>query len=392
MSQRPPKVLVIAPCAFPFSRGTPIRIARLARLMGARFPLAVATFHQSDAADFPVPISRIPRLPVDVTARSGPSFAKIVCDAFLLLLVLYKVIFEGYRVLDGHLHEGALIALAGRFLGARAIYNAHGTLAKELVYMGWVKEGSRSARWVAALEHWIEAHMDAVVAQSEMRAAELVRNGVDPRRVHVVEDVPVFETYPTLPPGELARRFMSGGERVVIYTGELLPYQGVDLLLEAFPRVLDSVPSARLILFGNPPEPCRTTIADLACRERIHLINDVPFARIGDWLALADVAVVPRLYGENVPGKLPIYMCAGKAIVGTDLPGINTVLRHEENGLLVPPEAGRLAGAIVRLLRDDALRGRLAKAALEEARRRYSSEKIETTLGGGYETLGRGRA
>ena len=66
-------------------------------------------------------------------------------------------------------------------------------------------------------------------------------------------------------------------------------------------------------------------------------------------------------------------MGLGKPIVASDLDQIGEVIDHERNGLLVPPgDISAAAAAVRRLLADDALRARLAEAALDDALSTFS--------------------
>jgi glycosyltransferase involved in cell wall biosynthesis len=66
-------------------------------------------------------------------------------------------------------------------------------------------------------------------------------------------------------------------------------------------------------------------------------------------------------------------MAAGIAVIGTDVPGIRDVVRHEKTGLLVPPaDPAALAKAIQRIIDDSALRQNLIAAGRESVARYFS--------------------
>ncbi len=61
-------------------------------------------------------------------------------------------------------------------------------------------------------------------------------------------------------------------------------------------------------------------------------------------------------------------MAAGKAVIFSDLPCARGVIKDQEDGLLVKPEDSvSLAGAILRLYKDQDLRGRLGRNAANKA-------------------------
>jgi glycosyltransferase involved in cell wall biosynthesis len=162
----------------------------------------------------------------------------------------------------------------------------------------------------------------------------------------------------------------------VVYAGQLYPWKGVDLLVEA----MAAVPGARLVVLGGlSGEPdlgrIRARVAGLGLSERAELPGSVPQAQVAGELRRAAVIVVPFLRSRMTerhtsPLKAFEAMAAGRPIVISDLPSTREVLRHEETALLVPPgDADALADAIRRLLADAALARRLAGAAFVEARR-----------------------
>ena len=180
-------------------------------------------------------------------------------------------------------------------------------------------------------------------------------------------DVPVERTFPGLPSDTPPR---------VLYAGQLYPWKGVDVLVEAMTRV----PEGRLVILGGlEGEADWTRIQALVdargLRDRTEMPGTVPQVRVADELRRATVVAVPFLQStmterHTSPIKAFEAMAAGRAIVATDLPSTREFLRHEENALLVPPgDADALAAALRRLLVDAALAARLAGAAYSEAPR-----------------------
>jgi glycosyltransferase involved in cell wall biosynthesis len=160
---------------------------------------------------------------------------------------------------------------------------------------------------------------------------------------------------------------------VVLYSGTFEPYQGLPALFAAIPQVRAEVPGAVFVLVGAP-DTGGTAVerghVELVREGALRVIKRQPRERIPAFLALADVVVSPRAYGDNLPLKIFDYLAAGKPIVATDIPAHRSALT-EENALLTGVEAPDLARGIVRLLRDPELAARLAAAG-----RAYAEEKL----------------
>ena len=80
---------------------------------------------------------------------------------------------------------------------------------------------------------------------------------------------------------------------------------------------------------------------------------------------------------EGLGTSLLDAMACGKPIVATTAGGIPKSCRTAETGLLVPPrDHHAMADAIVRLLKDEALRERMGDAGLSLAHAKFSAERM----------------
>jgi glycosyltransferase involved in cell wall biosynthesis len=193
----------------------------------------------------------------------------------------------------------------------------------------------------------------------ERHGVHVVANGCD-----LAEGTP----FPALPP--------PGGVPRVVYAGQLYPWKGVDVLVEAMARV----PGSRLVILGGLEGErdlarVRALVESRGMAARTEMPGLVPQSRVADELGRATVVAVPFLHTamterHTSPLKAFEAMAAGRAIVASDLPSTREVLRDGETALLVPPgDPSALAEALSRLLEDPALAQRLARAAFAEAPR-----------------------
>ncbi len=385
------KVAVIAPCPFYIDRGTPLRIRRLAEAMSEEFDVHVISFSQGADGDFPFRIHRT--LPLPVTIRqTGASLAKMLYDLLLLGVAIRVVKEERIRLVDCHLHEGAFIGLVVRlFTGARVIYNAHGTFVPELITTGALAADSWLVKPLSIFERWVERRADRIVAQSMLRQDEFVAAGHSPNKVFMVEDVPELESFHLADDRvdrELERRLRPAGEKLLIYSGGMEEYQGVDFLLAAFSDLCHKRSDLRLVLFGRPLPPYRAKAEKMGIAHRIVFVDDEPFERLPHYLRICDIGFALRLYGENVPGKLPVYLAGGIAVIGTDIKGISSVVKHDKSALLVPPgDVPALVAAIEGLLDNPSEIARLGEAGRVEAVRRYDPSVAYSELAKVYREL-----
>jgi GalNAc-alpha-(1->4)-GalNAc-alpha-(1->3)-diNAcBac-PP-undecaprenol alpha-1,4-N-acetyl-D-galactosaminyltransferase len=164
-------------------------------------------------------------------------------------------------------------------------------------------------------------------------------------------------------------------DRVVITAGRLAPEKGFDVLLAAFSQLGPGFVDWRLIVLGEGPErPALTALAkSLGIADRVSFPGWI--AEPGEWFATADLFVMSSRY-EGFPNALLEAMACGLPVISTDCVGSREIVTHNVDGMLVPIDsAPALAGAMSELMAQEALRRRLAEAALTVSHR-YSLDSI----------------
>jgi glycosyltransferase involved in cell wall biosynthesis len=166
-------------------------------------------------------------------------------------------------------------------------------------------------------------------------------------------------------------RFSPGGQRapepLVVAVVRLMPQKGVDRLLQTFEIVRARLPAARLAIVGAGPEHDRLVAlaGSLDLEDAVDFVGWVTAAELVDWYRRAwVVASASRREGYGLT-LLEAAAC-GTPGVASRIPGHVDAVVEGVTGLLGDDEA-ELADALVRVLSDDALRARLATAALDRA-------------------------
>ncbi|WP_170333720.1 glycosyltransferase family 4 protein [Ruegeria arenilitoris] len=151
-------------------------------------------------------------------------------------------------------------------------------------------------------------------------------------------------------PLEGIRDRLGKGNSQLVAVGRLDRQKGFDLLLQAMPQILRANPAAKLTIYGEGPE--RTALEDL--RDQLGLGDAVSLpgasSSPGAWMAGADLLVFPSRF-EGFPNVVAEATVTGLPVVSFDCPyGPRELIRHDDNGLLVPPEdVDALAAAVIRL-------------------------------------------
>lgn len=194
----------------------------------------------------------------------------------------------------------------------------------------------------------------------------------DARRMVQIEHVPAQKVIvmptayiPRASPGsDLRHELGFAPSTPVIATAVVLRRQkAVEVLLEAYAKVLSRLPDARLVIAGDGPE--RSMLEDRA--RTLGLDGRVAFlgARqdIDAILASSDVAVLSSDY-EGMPLFAFESIAAHTPLVATRVGALPDVFEDRQSGLLVAPrDPDALAAGLVELLEDPAMRARLARTA-----------------------------
>ncbi len=113
-------------------------------------------------------------------------------------------------------------------------------------------------------------------------------------------------------------------------------------------------------------QPHLQYLQDYGLCDRAIVTEKIPPERMADYLQLFDILVFPSLFSEGCPLSMLEGMAMRKAVIGSRAGAIPEIIRDHENGLLVNPGAAEeIAGAIMELVENPALRKRLGENAAQ---------------------------
>lgn len=174
---------------------------------------------------------------------------------------------------------------------------------------------------------------------------------------------------------------------VAICVARLDRQKGIDVLLKASVRVIESVPEFQLLLVGCGPE--EASLQDLASRLGVSshtrflgLRDDVPAL-----LRTADFFVLPSRW-EGMPNAVLEAMAAGLPVVATSAEGSGELVRDGQTGRAVPiDDISSLASGIIELATDRDKRRRWGGTAQAIVRQEYSLTEMVLRYEQLYESL-----
>jgi glycosyltransferase involved in cell wall biosynthesis len=274
-------------------------------------------------------------------------------------------------ILHSHMFQASRFSSpVGRFCGVPVkVETSH---ARESWRKGWIKGSYLPDR---VLGHFV----DYYVAVSEANARYLVEEkGLPERKVVTIQNsANVARFNPAhLPPDGMRRDLgLTAEDCVLMVLGRLEPQKGHRFLIEAFVRLNQRFPHLKLVCVGDG---CLREELQRRVNE-LQLANQVRFAgfqtNVEDWLALADVCVLPSLY-EGLPLVAIECLAAGRPMVATGVDGTPEVIVNEKTGLIVPPaDPIALENAIARMLLNPEFRERVVQAGRRWVLERFTPER-----------------
>ena len=253
-------------------------------------------------------------------------------------------------------HDAYAVLGAASRLGFPVILRPEGAGATgDIAWQAWGRGGRAIAR---------RCHQaNALVAISPAVRAELKADGYDPDRIRDLPNGVPIPDDPWNPPGELSNTLHA------VAVGRLSFEKGADTLVNAWPMVVQQVPTARLTLVGDGPE--RTRLEALVRELNLLSSVDLPGSSSDPSITLrrANLFVLPSRE-EGMSIALLEAMALGIPTVATAIPGNQALITPGIHGRLASPDAPpALAQAII-----DQYRDRSAQAQGQAARARVEAD------------------
>jgi D-inositol-3-phosphate glycosyltransferase len=369
------------------SGGQNVYVAELARRLGA-MGHRVDVFTRRDSSLLPavVPLDRGVRV-VNLTAGPAKSVPK---DNLFPLMQKFRDAFyrfarrevAAYDLVHANFWMSGWVACgAKRDLGLPFAQTFHA--------LGEIKRREQGA-WDTSpperrsTEFRILEEADVVLATCPAEVEDLLSlYGADPARLALAPCGVDIKTFRPVDQKEARAELGLPEGPTVVYVGRLVPRKGVDTLIEAFallPRRLD----ARLVIVGGEPgaggaaEVARLSalVEKLEIAERVIFAGSRPQQDLYRYYGAADVAATAPHYEPF--GMTPLEaMACGVPVVGSRVGGIKTSVADGETGYLVPPKDPKsLAGRLLGLLSDRALRDHMGRAGRRRIEEHYTWERV----------------
>lgn len=151
-------------------------------------------------------------------------------------------------------------------------------------------------------------------------------------------------------------------------------------LIDAFDEVKKRCPTQKIKLYiagdGDKKTELENKVRDLQLHEDIVFEGMLPEKDLASFLAKLDI-YVHASFGETMSTAIMQAMACGKAIVASDVDGINNMIEDKKTGLLVKiKDVSEMADALESLIKDKQLKNSLEEEALKVAQEKFSDRQM----------------
>ncbi len=317
---------------------------------------------------------RVVREPVFLKISKGAVMPKFWLDAA-------KYVKES-DVINIHLPqlESALLARLGRKYGKKVVLTYHCDLQ---LSSGMINAlANKGVLWMNDLAF---RSCDAVVTNSQDYAdhSEILTKVQD--KVHIIQ--PPVELDPISDEAAAAFRMKKNADRFSPIIGMACRFaadKGVEILLDALPKVLTAFPKAAVFFMG----PYENVLGEAAYYKRLkpridelikaghwQFMGRLPDAEVPAFYRCIDVLTMPSLNRTDSFGLVQIEaMINGKPVAASDLPGIRVPVQRHGMGEIFPVgDANALADALIRILHTKQV---YSTEFCEEIKKMYSPDNV----------------
>lgn len=180
---------------------------------------------------------------------------------------------------------------------------------------------------------------DRVIAPSDFMKAKLVEGGFDSAQVIKMQNFasPIIM--------DQARKETDLGlrhrEQSILFAGRLSKEKGVDVLVRAFLKIADEIPSEwRLVIAGDGSEhiALEALLEDKRNAHRVNLVGFLDAKKMREAMGRSALSSISSRWRENMPYSVIEAFAAGTPVIGTRIGGIPELVIEGSTGFLAEPD------------------------------------------------------
>ena len=316
---------------------------------------------------------QVQRIPVKTREMRGPFKQTLPLLLFWIKSLKWLLI---HQVDILHCHNLDVLpvgCLAKLLKGCRVLFDAH----EPNYYALWPKKWKPILKPLKAFERVSARSVDTISVTNHYQVQKYQKMGA--RRVELVGNYP----HPCLGATEVDEEKFLRTHVTFGRLGTIYPEIGIEASVEAFIRIIEVYPQARLLIAGrvvdNHKEDFLRMIEPI--RNRLQLLGAYPAQKMPDLYRQIDVSLLiyPKsAWFRNItPRKFFDSLANGVPVIMTDIGGLGDIIRERNCGLVVDEtDIDTIRDAMTQLIEDTALRKEMGRNALSLAKNEFGWETM----------------
>ncbi|MDO6691877.1 glycosyltransferase, exosortase A system-associated [Aliiglaciecola sp. 3_MG-2023] len=245
-----------------------------------------------------------------------------------------------------HAHSPALNGLAAikaaKKTGLPLVYEIRAFWEDAAVDHGTCKEGDLRYRLTQKMETHVVNKANAVTTICEGLRQDLLSRGIADNKITVIPNAVNIEQFNIITERNesLENQYQLKDKVVLGFLGSFYGYEGLDLIVAAMPKILQSIPNAVFLFVGGGPQEqnLKNQINQLGLQKHVIMPGRVPHSEVDKYYSLVDLLVYPRkpmrLTELVTPLKPLEAMAQGKLVLASDVGGHKELIEDGKTGWL----------------------------------------------------------
>jgi glycosyltransferase involved in cell wall biosynthesis len=205
----------------------------------------------------------------------------------------------------------------------------------------------------------------------------IIGNGVNLKKFYPIRDETLLEQW-------RKKVGISKEEIIIVFVGNLAPWQGVETLIEVAPLLLRKIRNIRFLIIGDGilKKPFEAKVNSLGVSDHFVFTGMVIYKEVPLYINIADICVLPkkRLKSGYSPIKLYEYMACGKPVVASRVEGLEFIEEEGTGRLTEPEDIINLEKTLYNLIKEPQERLRMGGKGFQIARERFSWKSRVTQI------------
>ena len=171
-------------------------------------------------------------------------------------------------------------------------------------------------------------------------------------------------------------------EKVIGFVGSMFPYHGVDILINAFSKVVKEHPGSKLLIVGDGIvlSDLKELTHNLSLDNSVVFTGKIPHSLVFNYIQLMDICIMAKSNWYGSPVKIFEYGLLKKPIIAPDNIPVRDAMVNMQDAILIQENESELKIAICNLLENETLAESLAinfyKKVMENYKWENAAEKI----------------